>query len=316
MSKSIIVIGASGLLGSGIKNIDNLYKAEMHYPTRVDCDLLDENSVYKYFEKFQNTDFTIINAAAYVGGLLHNQDNNLKYLMLNTQMAINIVNVCLKYRPKRLVNILSTCVFPAKCKLPLKSADIHSGPPHHSNIGYSYSKRFLDISSMLLSDASDIEVINLIPTNLYGYNDNYNIYQGHVIPALLHKFYICEKEYKMTLRIHGDGCDKRQFLFAEDFAKIILEFCMIDIQKKFIQCIVGGKEEEISIRQLVNIIKLITCLNVNIEFSNEESGGQARKMINNSELNKYIPNFKFTDFSVGLNATWEYFIKNYEKIRK
>ena len=117
-------------------------------------------------------------------------------LVDNIKINTNVLEACRKYKIKRLINILSSCVFPASCRLPLTSDQIDLGPPHNSNEGYSFSKRILSTGSKLLSKSLETEVVNLIPTNLAGKYDNFNLSDGHVLPVLIAKTYLAQKNNK------------------------------------------------------------------------------------------------------------------------
>jgi GDP-L-fucose synthase len=276
---NVLVIGGSGLVGEALSRVCPMYK----YPTRKELDLMNPVSVNTYLDKHKPK--IIVNLAAHVGGLYDNLNNNLDYLLINTEMTMNLIKACKKNPPKKIINILSTCVFPSNIDLPLKSNDIHSGPPHDSNKGYSYAKRWSEIGMTLLGELCDTRVINLIPTNLYGINDNFDINTGHVLPALLNKFYQGNNDDKMYIK--GDGKDLRQFVHADDFANIISEF----VNKNFdenIKCIVANNEPEISIKDLVYYIKEISGFKGEIIFEEKASGGQCKKTVSDDELELYI----------------------------
>jgi GDP-L-fucose synthase len=321
----ILVTGGNGLVGSAIKDILNINdSAENTFRIDDDTwyfldrktqawDLRNEHHVDTVFKNFEPD--TVIHLAAKVGGLYGNLSSNYTMLVDNLKMNTNILEVCKKYKVKRLINILSTCVFGNNLKYPLTSDQMYKNPPDTSNEGYSYSKRLLDTGSRLLSKETGIEIISLIPTNLYGNNDNFNLENSHVLPGLVYKCFIAKK-YNIPLTIRGLGKSIRQFVKATDLAKIILHFIDCELHNKFNQLIIGPPKDEISIKELVNKIVKEFNFKGEIVYDSSFPEGQFKKTVSDSELLAYIPDFKFTPLDVGLKETIDYFIENYNTIRK
>jgi len=208
--------------------------------------------------------------------------------------------------------------------------------PDSSNEGYSHSKRLLNMGSKLLTRCSELEVVSLIPTNLYGANDNFDLHNGHVLPSLIHKCFIAKKnlENKLCkstdsfngtsigntsckLIIKGLGKSLRQFVLSDDLGKIILHFVDCKLEKQFNQLIVGPPiKDEITIKELVNKIVKEFDYNGSIIYDSDFLEGQHKKTVDNSELLTYIPDFKFTPLDVGLKKTIIYFTENYDMLRK
>ena len=320
----VLVTGGSGLLGSSIKKLVKQQSLEDTGDTYVflsssQCDLRNECAVEKMFEKY-NPDI-VVHLASLVAGLYGNMDNNYKFLVDNIRINTNILECCNKFNVKRLVNILSTCVFPEQneynnLSYPLTSSQILNGRPHHSNSGYAHAKRMLHIGSKLLTNTSNIEIVNLIPTNLYGKNDNYHLQKSHVIPGLIHKIYLAKKN-NTSLIIKGSGNAKRQFVYVDDFANIILHFVNSTLDKQFNALVVSPpKESEITIRQLVTDLVRIFDFNGKVIFDTDYPDGQDLKTADSGELLEYIPDFKFTQLETGLHKTINHFIQNYDSVRK
>jgi GDP-L-fucose synthase len=314
----VLVTGGYGLVGKSLQKIvkskDNLVD-DFFFLSRQDCDLRNTQDVYNTFEKIKPD--IVVHLASCVGGVYENMLNNYNYLLDNSRLNLNIIDACNKYGIKRLINILSTCIFPDKgIVYPLTSDQLHNGLPHDSNIGYAYSKRILHLTSELLANRSEnFKVINLTPTNLYGCNDNYNLERSHVIPGLIHKTYNCKKE-NTPLKINGSGKAIRQFVNVDDLSRIIYKFIYLDVSDNSISVVVSPPEsDEISISELVN--EICKCFDYyNFYYDSSFSDGQLKKTASNSELLKYLPDFKFIPLNVGLQKTIEFFINNYSLIRK
>lgn len=320
----ILVTGAYGMLGTSLqkmikKESEKIGDGKYHlfyYLSSKECDLRDIDKVESLFHKFQPQ--IVIHLASCVGGVYQNMNNNYNYLMDNTKMHLNILNCCEKYNVTRLINILSTCIFPKdNIEYPLTSDQLHNGLPHESNIGYAYSKRILHLGShLLLQKNKDFKVINITPTNLYGDNDNFNLQASHVIPGLIHKVYNAKND-KTPLEVYGTGSAVRQFLYADDLASIILKFIELNVENEISVIVSPPEDEEISIKNLVETICNIYNFDMtNIIYNSSYSDGQYKKTTNDNELKKYIPDFKFTPLKKGLEDTIDYFNKNYNTVRK
>lgn len=290
----ILVTGGGGMVGRNLQSI----MPDAVYPSRLECNLVDSLQTERMFEEYKPD--IVIHIAARVAGLNGNINDNYQQLLQNSMINLNVIEFCRLYKVKRLINILSTCVFPDKVEYPLRSEYILDGPPHQSNEGYSTSKRLLYIASKCLSDENnEIEIINLTPTNMYGLHDNYDELTSHVIPSLVRKI-IEAKETNTTLKVQGSGCAMRQFVYALDFAKIIKEMSEITLKKKFNNIIVSPpREAEITINQLVVKISKI-CKFTGFKLKTPGPDGQIKKTCDSMELQKYLPFFEFTPLEDGL----------------
>lgn len=306
----VLVTGGHGLVGKSMQDLS--LEGEYKFLSRTDCDLRDEKSVEEYFNSY-NPD-VVVHLASHVGGVYDNMNNNWTYLMDNLKINCNVVTACKKGNVKKLINVLSTCIFPDQgVDYPLSSNHLHRGLPHESNIGYAYSKRVLHVASKILVNSSCTKVINIIPTNLYGKHDNYKIEAAHVIPALIHKMYKAKKNNE-ELVINGDGTALRQFLYSEDLAHVIYRFIRETNDERELTCIVSPpKESEISITDLVSMIGEIMEYHGTIRYNLSCSNGQHKKTTDDNEIQLYQPNTQFTPLEKGLSDVIQYFMENYHK---
>jgi GDP-L-fucose synthase len=228
--------------------------------------------------------------------------------MINT----NIIESSRKNNIKNLVAFLSTCVFPDQVEYPLTENKIHLGPPHFSNDAYAYAKRMADIQIRAYKEQYDLNYKSVIPSNIYGPNDNYSIANGHVLPSLIHKCYLA-RENKTPLTIWGSGKPLREFIFSKDITKLT-EWVLYNYNEN--EPIILSTSEEISIGEVVDMIVEIMNFKGEIIFDSSKPDGQFRKPSDNSKIKNYLPNFKFTSIYEGLKETIEYFEKNYTIIRK
>jgi GDP-L-fucose synthase len=313
VSSVVLATGAFGLLGSSFRKVACQEKGfDFVYVSRKDCNLLNRDEVDRLFSKHKPD--VVVHLASCVGGVYDNMSRNFDFLLQNVHINLNVVEACNKYQVKQLVNVLSTCIFPDKrITYPLTSDQLHEGLPHHSNIGYAYSKRLLHVASELLIPST--KVVNLIPTNLYGEHDNFNIGSAHVIPALIHKTYLAKKN-NTDLVVFGSGNAKRQFLYADDLSTIILK-CLTCELPDAVSCIVSPKEcDEKSIKDVVDLIVKSFNFTGNVIYDKSHSDGQEKKTTNDDELTTHFGDFAFTSLNEGLQKTVDYFTNNYDTVRK
>lgn len=311
----ILVTGSSGLVGTAVcKKLKMDFKDDDFYclTSRL-CDLRDYNEVERIFSNFLPD--VVIHLASRVGGLYGNMNNNYTFLTDNLKINMNVLQASKQYQVKKLINILSTCIFPDQGVIyPLTSDQILNGEPHYSNEGYAYSKRMLFVGcNLLLKTDQNIKIVNLIPTNLYGDNDNYHLENSHVIPGLIHKCHLA-KMNGGDFFIKGSGMAYRQFLHVDDFADVISRFVNFNDSATLI--VSPPKESEITIRTLVDTIAETFEFKGRIVYESDFADGQIKKTTDSAELTNFFPDFTFTSIKDGLKSTIEYFVQNYHQIRK
>lgn len=303
MENKILVTGGGGLVGSEFIG-DQYFK-----PSSKEYDLTDKDQTYRLMLK--NFD-GIIHCAAKVGGIGGNMNYKGEFFYDNIMMNTNIIEGARLSKVKNLVAFLSTCVFPDNIDYPLNEKKIHLGPPHSSNDAYAYSKRMVDVQIRAYKEQYGLNYKSVIPSNIFGPNDNYDIINGHVIPSLIHKCYLA-RENKTPLTIWGSGKPLREFIYSKDVAKLT-EWVLYNYNET--EPIILSTSEEISIRDVVDMIVEIMNFKNNVIFDNSKPDGQFRKPSDNHKIKKYLPNFKFTPLYDGLKETIEYFEINYNLLRK
>ena len=155
--------------------------------------------------------------AACVGGLFKNMNNKVDMLEKNISINYNVIKCCHDFKVKKCISCLSTCIFPNDTSYPINENMLHNGPPHESNYTYSYAKRFLEIHSRAYRDQYNDNFISIIPTNIYGPNDNFNLEDSHVIPGLIHNCYLSKQNNKDFI-VRGTGRPLRQIYIFNWFS--------------------------------------------------------------------------------------------------
>jgi GDP-L-fucose synthase len=305
MKKNVLVTGATGLVGCALKSLQCDGDYNFVYINSEICDLKDYNKVCNYFNIIKPE--IVIHLAACVGGLFKNMNEKVKMFEDNILINTHVIKAAYECGTQELIACLSTCVFPDERDC-LDETMLHDGPPHHSNEGYAYAKRMMDIHCKLYRENFGKRYFCIIPTNIYGPNDNFNLEDAHVIPALIHKCYIA-KQQSIPFEVRGTGRPLRQFIYSIDLAKIILQLLESSINENVI---ISGSDEY-SIEQVSIIIN--KSFGNKLVFNNRYADGQYRKTSDNRKLIKHI-NFQFTDLNTGIEQTVEWFISNYNTLRK
>lgn len=299
--KKVLVTGGQGLVGS---SIDAKFKIGSQYDLRL------QTVTDNLFEKYKPTH--VIHCAAKVGGLGSNMNYKGEYFYDNIMINTNVIENARKYNVKKLVCFLSTCIFPDNIDYPLTEKKIHLGEPHFSNYPYAYAKRMADIQIRAYREQYGLNYVSVIPTNIYGPNDNFSLENGHVIPMLIHKLYLAQKN-KTDFVIWGSGKPLREFIYSEDVGKLSL-WALENYDEN--EPIIFSSSEEISIIDLVDILVKEVNFKGKVVFDKTKPDGQYRKPTDISKLKSYLPNFEFTKIENGLKKTIDWFYKNYENTRK
>lgn len=305
----IVITGGSGLLGNAFKK----FLPEAKYPSHELLDLRNQIKVSSYLAA-PSID-TVIHLAGKVGGVKANTDFISDFYQVNSEINNNVINSCVFKDIPKLVCCLSTCIYPDEkyVKYPLTEEQLHSGPPHNSNFGYAYAKRMVDVQLKAIRKQYGKEYISVIPNNMYGEHDNFDLENSHVIPALIRKIWEAKINNSSSFVVWGDGEIYREFTYAEDIAKAIL-FCLEHYNSP--DPINIGSTKEYKLKDLITLICKELEYNGEIKYDLSKPKGQIRKPTSNA---KFIElgwrEEMYTPLEVGLKKTCDWFKKNYPNIR-
>ena len=297
----LMVTGGNGLVGSTI---------ECDLRLGSEFDLRDPKICNDLF--LEARPVNVIHCAGKVGGLGGNMNKKGEFFYDNIMINTNVIESCRKYGVKKLVSFLSTCVFPADVEYPLTEKKIHLGEPHNSNYPYAYAKRMADIQLKAYREQYGLNYVSVIPTNIYGPKDNFNLENGHVIPSLIHKCYLAKKNGD-DFKVWGSGKPLREFIFSKDVGRLT-HWVLENYEEE--EPIIFSNSEEVSIKEVVELIVRYMEFPGNVVWQSDKPDGQFRKPSDNSKLLSYLPNFKFTSLAEGLKETIDWFVGNYENCRK
>ncbi|XP_075405291.1 GDP-L-fucose synthase isoform X3 [Tenrec ecaudatus] len=296
----ILVTGGSGLVGRAIQKVvadgAGLPGEEWVFVSSKDADLTDAAQTRALFEKVQPTH--VIHLAAMVGGLFRNIKYNLDFWV----------------GTRKVVSCLSTCIFPDKTTYPIDETMIHNGPPHSSNFGYSYAKRMIDVQNRAYFQQHGRTFTAVIPTNVFGPHDNFNIEDGHVLPGLIHKVHLA-KSSGSALTVWGTGTPRRQFIYSLDLARLFL-WVLREYSEVEPIILSVGEEDEVSIREAAEAVADAMDFHGEVIFDTSKSDGQFKKTASNGKLRAHLPDFQFTPFKQAVKETCNWFAENYKQARK
>jgi len=254
----------------------------------------------------------IIHLAAKVGGVKANMAAPATFFMENITMNTHILEAARLHGVKKVICFLSTCIFPDPCPLPLKPEHLHIGPPHPSNYGYAYAKRMLAVQCQTYNQQYGTHFVPVIPCNIYGPHDNFNLENSHVVPALIYKMWAA-KEANTPMVVWGSGKPLREFIYSGDIARLCLDI-MDDYDSTEPLILSTGIEH--SIKDLVFAIAKAMKFTGDIIFDTTKPEGQYRKPSDNTPLKTLFPRFQFTELERGISKTVSWFAASYPNIRK
>ncbi len=298
----ILVTGSNGLVGNAVRRTQ-LDGVEYVFITHADGDLRKPNDVDAMIANHRPD--VVLHLAAKVGGLFMNMNNNSDMFRDNLAMNVNMIDACVKYDVERCFICLSTCIFP-DCRNDLfTEEDLHLGAPHWSNYGYACAKRYAEVyAEKYEKQGCHTKFHFLIPTNIYGPNDHFNdVHNAHVVPALITKaYYLYCSESEQSLAVAGDGTPLRQFMYADDLAKVFHRLVMSE--QPVPRLLIVTPSEEHSIAQLARSVCRAMGIHDSLTFISGANGQMRKRGINDRLLSlQCMEGFEFTPLEEGIKRT-------------
>jgi len=278
--------------------------------TRNELDLTNQSDVNNFIKQVMPDE--IIVAAAKVGGIHANTTYPAEFIYDNLAIAINLIHSAYKNKIKKLLYLGSSCIYPREASQPINEKELLSGPLEKTNEWYAISK----IAGIKLCQSFrkqyDCDFISAMPTNLYGIKDNYHLENAHVIPAIMHRAFLAKKNNEQKLTIWGTGNATREFLFVDDLA----EGCIFLLNEYSEHSPINlGTGVEVSIKDLAVKICEIVGFNGELVFDTSKPDGTPRKVLDVTKINELGWQSK-TNLENGLKISFEWFLNNYNNIRK
>jgi GDP-L-fucose synthase len=276
----IYIAGHKGMVGSAIlRKLQKEGFINIVVRTSKELDLCNQQAVKDFFVK-EKPEYVFL-AAARVGGIQANNTFRADFIYQNLMIQSNVIHYAYENKVKKLLFLGSSCIYPKLAPQPLKEEYLLTGFLEHTNEPYAIAK----ITGIKMCDAYRAQYgcnfISVMPTNLFGPNDNYDLNNSHVLPALLRKFHEAKKENKPFVEIWGSGTPKREFLYVDDCA----EACFF-LMEKYNEAgqINVGMGEDISIKDLAHLIKKIVCYEGELKFDSSKPDGTPRKLMDVTKI--------------------------------
>ena len=299
----ILLTGATGFLGQNLKPI--LAQSHNVFGVGSDWDLRDQEQCNKLLAGFQSDTDVIIHAAGTVGGISANKENPGRFMYDNLIMGANLIHEAMKQKVSKFILLGTVCSYPKYTPIPFEEKDIWNGYPEETNAPYGIAKKTLMRLLESYHEQYGMGGVNLIPVNMYGPHDHFNLTSSHVIPALILKFYNAMKEGQRQVTIWGTGEASREFLYAPDCAEAIRLAIEKDVTPEPINL---GTGKEIKIKELVSEIGEQMGFEGDIVYDHSKPDGQPRRCLDTQRAEERLGFKAATDLQTGLKQTIEWFL--------
>jgi GDP-L-fucose synthase len=303
--KDVTVTGGRGFLGGPLVQMLSGVGAHVSTFTSSDYNLTRQVDVSRMYSDLRPE--MVIHLAARVGGIGANRDNPGSFFYDNAMMGIELMEQARHNGVRKFVQVGTVCSYPKFAPIPFSEDDIWNGYPEETNAPYGLAKKMLLVQAQAYRQQYGFDSIYLIPVNLYGPGDNFDLHSSHVIPALIRKCLEAKRAGLPSIEVWGTGTPTREFLYVDDAARgIILAAERYDKPEP----VNLGTSEEISIRDLVALIAELTGFKGQIVYDPSKPDGQPRRKLNVDRAKKEFGFTAKTSFRVGLQRTIEWFKAN------
>ena len=307
----IYIAGHNGMVGSAIwralekKGYNNLIGK-----SSKELDLRNQQAVINFYKKEQPE--VVIDAAAKVGGILANNDFPYQFLMENMQIQNNLIDAAHKAGIEKFIFLGSSCIYPKYAPQPLKEEYLLTDSLEPTNEWYAIAKISGLKACQAIRNQYEKDYVSLMPTNLYGYFDNFDLKSSHVLPAMIRKFHEAKVNGNLPVRLWGSGTPLREFLFVDDMADAVV-FALENELPEFLYNI--GSGNDITIGQLAVIIQNIVGHNGNIIWDQTKPDGTPKKLLDITKIKKLGWEYS-TGLSEGIKKTYQWFQENIDNLKQ
>ena len=305
-TEKILILGSRGLVGSAIlRKLQEEKFLNLLAPVRSELDLFSQEAVLKYFEK--NRPDHVILAAAKVGGIHANNTYRADFIHQNIMIQSNVFEAAFKYNVDRLLFLGSSCIYPKNAPQPMKEDCLLTSPLEPTNEPYAIAK----IAGLKTVESFKRQYgkrwSSVMPTNLYGINDNYHPENSHVIPGLIARMYEAKIKNAPTFEVWGTGNPRREFLYVDDMASACIH--LLKMENEIPDLINIGTGEDISIKELAELIKELINYNGEIKFNPNQPDGTLKKLLDVNLIHSlgWKHQVSLTD---GLKKSIDFYINN------
>ena len=301
--KVVVVTGGAGFLGSFLVPMLEERGAEIVIPRRRDYDLTEQADTRRLFIAAKPD--IVIHLAAEVGGIGANRGNPGRFFYANMAMGLNMIEESRRSGLSKFVQVGTVCAYPKFTPVPFREEELWNGYPEETNAPYGIAKKSLLVMLQGYREQYGLNGIYLLPVNLYGPRDNFDLESSHVIPALIRKFIAARDEGRDEVEVWGTGAASREFLYVEDAARAIL---MATEQYDGPEPVNVGAGREVTIRELIETIGKLTGYTGSIVWDTTKPDGQPRRMLETSRARDWFGFEADVELEDGLATTiawWE-----------
>jgi len=296
--KRVLVTGGAGFLGSHVCEMLRDKGADPIVPRRVDFDLTEQDAVRRLINMERPE--VVLHLAAEVGGIGANRANPGRYFYANAAMGIHVIEESRRAGVEKLVQVGTVCAYPKFTPVPFKEDNLWDGYPEETNAPYGIAKKSLLVMLQAYRDQYDFNGVFVLPVNLYGPRDNFDLESSHVIPALIRKFVTAQEAGDAHVDVWGTGSASREFLYVEDAARAIL---LATQRYDGAEPVNIGTHREITIRDLVILIAELTGFKGEVRWDASKPDGQPRRMLDTTRAKEYFGFEAQVELEEGLGRT-------------
>jgi GDP-L-fucose synthase len=304
--QTILLTGSSGFVGKNFLSDKRSQKYNILNPSSTELNLLESNSVKRFIR--QEKPDLIIHAAGRVGGILKNINSNFEFLTTNSLINLNLIMSIKEFKVKKFINLASSCIYPHNISDPISEQDLMKGPLEKTNEGYALAKLVGLKLTEYLSEKEGLMFKTIIPCNLYGPYDNFDIQTSHMIPGVIRKIHEAKTNQLKHVEIWGEGDVRREFMYVKDLINFL--FYAIDNLEKIPSIINVGTGVDYTVYEYYTMISELISYEGNFKHDLSKPEGMKRKLVDTKEINKLGWKSKYS-IQEGLKQTYKYFIENY-----
>lgn len=307
----IYIAGHRGMVGSAIERSlkENGY-TNLIGRSSAELDLRDQKAVREFFEK-EKPD-AVIDAAARVGGILANSEHPYQFLMENLQIQNNLIDSALENNVEKFIFLGSSCIYPKLAPQPLKEQYLLTGSLEPTNDAYALAKIAGVKAVEAIRKQFGRDYVSLMPTNLYGTHDNFDLKTSHVLPAMIRKFHDAKMNNHAAVELWGSGTPLREFLFVDDMARSVI-FALENTLPEHLYNV--GVGEDLSIKELAELIQSVVGHNGEIKWDASKPDGTPRKLMDVSKMQELGWRHQ-VELKQGIEKTYNWFLENQGHIKE
>ena len=310
-TSKIYIAGHRGMVGSAVwRALEPKGYSNLVGKTSQELDLRDQAAVNAFYN-LEKPD-VVVDAAAKVGGILANNDFPYEFLMENMQIQNNLIDGAFKTGIKKFIFLGSSCIYPKFAPQPMKEAHLLTDSLESTNEWYALAKISGVKACESIRKQYGRDYVSLMPTNLYGYNDNFDLKSSHVLPAMIRKFHEAKKNNHSAVTLWGSGTPMREFLFVDDLASAVVYALENKLNEHLYNV---GSGEDVTIKELASIIQKITGHQGDIIWDSTKPDGTPRKLMDVSKMKAMGWQYS-TALETGIQKTYDWFLENIKNLKE